>query len=1035
VTESAQPPRVFISYSHDSPEHKNKVLNLSDQLRRDGIDCRLDQYEQAPPEGWPRWTEKEIRDASYVLMICTESYYRRVRGEENPSIGHGVRWEGNAIYQDLYNAGTVNAKFVPVLLKPGDEKHIPIPVQGVPRYHIYAEQGYEDLYRRLTNQPSTLKPALGKPRSLPPKKRQAEFGETPPSPDKPTAIKGLRAFRRSDQAVFARLQRVRDLDRCLAAILDSEFRFGILSGESGCGKSSFLQAGLLPRLEQGSQPHTGVYAKFSNEDPIQSVRTALVRDLGLLKEKIQNADLVTVLEAGASAVSRPIVLVLDQFEQFFVHRKLKQDREPFVHSMAVWYRGTALLPVKVLVSVRGDFSDRLVELQQAMGYSIGPGQNFRLEKFAPQEAAEIMRIIAELERLPFDAPFVERMVREELASREDSLISPVDLQVLAWVIKGQKTEDKRAFTGKAFEKIGGIEGLLERFLTDTLAARHGEASKQAVLQVLLGLIDLERNTRAGSMTIEQLQDKLKGTLATEHVVEAVQWLAREDIRLVTSLERDETVSYEVAHERLIPAVRKVAGKQLSEGNRANELLDRRVNEWLGNERRSRYLLGWREWRLIEKQKPYITWGPKRGHKEELLRKTKQRWAGYAWAAASVLSVMVLAVATLLSPWGQIQLVKWDIAKLSRGNDPRTLSVLAIGLSSAGYPLQAAEVAARIDNPYWKADALGAVAQATARAGDPSKAAELLRQAAKVAAGLDRALRAVAQATAQVASATKNTELLKQAEEMAARIDNPFEQARALSEVARAAAQARDADKNAELLRQAAEVAAGIYDSLERAHALSAVAQVMAQVASATKNTELLRQAAEVAAGVSDPWDKAWALGAVAQATARAGDLSKAAELLRQVAEMATGLNSAWDEAHVLGEVAQATAQVASATKNTELLRQAAEVATRIRSWNKAKELRAVVQATAQVASATKNAELLRQAAEVATRIDDRRDKAQLLRAVAQATAQLGYWGRARDYAAQNVADEGRAEALVAILMVWYGVENEADTVIKWWSGE
>ena len=35
-----QCPRVFISYSHDSPEHCHQVLSLAQQLRRDGIDAR-----------------------------------------------------------------------------------------------------------------------------------------------------------------------------------------------------------------------------------------------------------------------------------------------------------------------------------------------------------------------------------------------------------------------------------------------------------------------------------------------------------------------------------------------------------------------------------------------------------------------------------------------------------------------------------------------------------------------------------------------------------------------------------------------------------------------------------------------------------------------------------------------------------------------------------------------------------------------------------------------------------------------------------
>jgi len=35
---------VFISYSHDSPEHSARVLTLSDKLRSFGVDAELDQY-------------------------------------------------------------------------------------------------------------------------------------------------------------------------------------------------------------------------------------------------------------------------------------------------------------------------------------------------------------------------------------------------------------------------------------------------------------------------------------------------------------------------------------------------------------------------------------------------------------------------------------------------------------------------------------------------------------------------------------------------------------------------------------------------------------------------------------------------------------------------------------------------------------------------------------------------------------------------------------------------------------------------------
>jgi len=97
---------VFISYSHDSVDYIKKVLTLSNQLRSEGIDCVLDQYESSPPEGWPRWMDSKIRNAKYVLLVCTETYYKRVMGEEEEGTGLGVKWEGNLIYQHFYDTGS-----------------------------------------------------------------------------------------------------------------------------------------------------------------------------------------------------------------------------------------------------------------------------------------------------------------------------------------------------------------------------------------------------------------------------------------------------------------------------------------------------------------------------------------------------------------------------------------------------------------------------------------------------------------------------------------------------------------------------------------------------------------------------------------------------------------------------------------------------------------------------------------------------------------------------------------------------------------
>lgn len=189
------PPRVFISYSHDTVAHQERVLALADRLRADGIDAEIDQYHPAPAEGWPLWCERQIAAADCVLMVCTESYRRRVSGEEEPGKGLGVVWEARIIRQLLYDAGTISEKFAPALFADASAAQIPTPVKCWTRYVIDTEDGYEDLYRRLTGQPRLLRPALGTIRPLPTRPRQWREGTvqaaSSSNPGEPVKGRGL----------------------------------------------------------------------------------------------------------------------------------------------------------------------------------------------------------------------------------------------------------------------------------------------------------------------------------------------------------------------------------------------------------------------------------------------------------------------------------------------------------------------------------------------------------------------------------------------------------------------------------------------------------------------------------------------------------------------------------------------------------------------------------------------------------------------------------------------------------------------------
>jgi SEFIR domain len=167
--------KVFISYSWDSDEHKEKVLKLSNTLRDHGVDCQIDRYHQSPSEGWYRWMMAQIENSNFVLVVCTEKYHLRYDNQEEQGRGRGVTWEGGLIIADLYAGQGINEKFIPVLFSPGGEKHIPKSLQPYTVYSLFnceynlnIKGAYQDLYRHLTKQPAYIAPQLGKPQILPP---------------------------------------------------------------------------------------------------------------------------------------------------------------------------------------------------------------------------------------------------------------------------------------------------------------------------------------------------------------------------------------------------------------------------------------------------------------------------------------------------------------------------------------------------------------------------------------------------------------------------------------------------------------------------------------------------------------------------------------------------------------------------------------------------------------------------------------------------------------------------------------------------
>jgi len=127
-------PRVFISYSHESEAHRARVLELAQQLRRDGFDAWIDRFDPPPIKGWPHWMERQVADAHWVLLVCTETYRRRFDQREEPGQGRGVTWEGRLLRGELYSGAEGMDRFIPVTVLADAAKHIPSPLAAAPHY-------------------------------------------------------------------------------------------------------------------------------------------------------------------------------------------------------------------------------------------------------------------------------------------------------------------------------------------------------------------------------------------------------------------------------------------------------------------------------------------------------------------------------------------------------------------------------------------------------------------------------------------------------------------------------------------------------------------------------------------------------------------------------------------------------------------------------------------------------------------------------------------------------------------------------------
>ncbi|HSK77569.1 MAG TPA: FxSxx-COOH system tetratricopeptide repeat protein, partial [Thermoanaerobaculia bacterium] len=274
-------PVVFISYSHDSAEHRKNVLELSERLRQDGLEARLDQYINGTPEqGWPRWMLDQLDEAGFVLVVCTETYYRRFRGHEEPGRGKGADWEGAMITQEIYEAKSRTVKFVPVILATNQEPFIPEPLRKNTHYELTSEERYQDLYLFLLGKAGVEPRSLGEIRPV--SKRVSQpltFGRTAePPPPPPSTRPTMIGVPHRNPFFTGREPLLWRLHQQLQAQEVSSLAHAVIHGLGGIGKT---QTAIEYAHRFGAHYRFVFWVLADQESSIQAAYLAIARELGL----------------------------------------------------------------------------------------------------------------------------------------------------------------------------------------------------------------------------------------------------------------------------------------------------------------------------------------------------------------------------------------------------------------------------------------------------------------------------------------------------------------------------------------------------------------------------------------------------------------------------------------------------------------------------------------------------------------------------------------------------------------------------------
>ena len=304
--------------------------------------------------------------------------------------------------------------------------------------------------------------------------------------------------------------RKQDVKALKERIVRSDYALTILHGQLGVGKSSLIQAGLIPALEE---------SPIKARDPLIILLRTYLNWEDKLKEKLelqlQKHDYTfSALNSSTSDILRQLqenenhnfltILIFDQFEDFFTNQpNVSECRALFsflTHCLEIPY-------VNVILSLQEDYLHHLLEWErysnlECIGNDIlSKHHRHELTNFSIKDASEVIQGLTNRFNLSLEPELIDLLV-QDLAG-EAQQVRPIELQVV-----GAQLYEEKVRTLKRYKRLGErpkdilVHNYLEGIIQDC-----GPENRQAaeyILHVLTG----EDNTRP-SKTREELEADLR----------------------------------------------------------------------------------------------------------------------------------------------------------------------------------------------------------------------------------------------------------------------------------------------------------------------------------------------------------------------------------------------------------------------------------------------------------------------------------------------------------------------------------------------